>query len=162
MNNNKYIYKYIYCYYNIMEPIIITSSFLFGREVMSQTLTNSTKSILNSVKSILDDEDFYFKKILIEYDLISKVKIINSYISNITLNKELFENETIRLSIKNVNNILETIENEIKTIKIKIEEHRLLWFHKFRTPTYKYFLIELERHIKILDQRFELLIKIKN
>lgn len=145
-----------------MEPIIITSSFLFGREVMSQTLTNSTKSILSSVTSILDDEDFYFKKILIDYDLISKVNIINSYISNITSNKELFDNETIKLSIKNVSDILETIENEIKTIKKKIEEHRNLWFHRFRTPEYKKLLIELERHIKILDQRFELLIKIKN
>lgn len=102
-----------------MEPIIITSSFLFGREVMSQTLTNSTKSILSSVTSILDDEDFYFKKILIDYDLISKVNIISSYISNITSNKELFDNETIKLSIKNVSDILETIENEIKTIKKK-------------------------------------------
>ena len=145
-----------------MEPIFITSSFLFGREVMSQTLTNSTKSILSSVTSILDDEDFYFKKILIDYDLISKVNIISSYISNITLNKELFENETIKLSIKNVNDILEIIENEIKIIKKKIEEHRELWLHRFRTPEYKKLLIELERHIKILDQRFELLIKIKN
>lgn len=145
-----------------MEPIFITSSFLFGREVMSQTLTNSTKSILSSVTSILDDEDFYFKKILIDYDLISKVNIISSYISNITSNKELFENETIKLSIKNVNDILEIIENEIKTIKKKIEEHRNLWLHRFRTPEYKKFLIELERHIKILDQRFDLLIKIKN
>ena len=65
---------------------------------MSQTLTNSTKSILNSVTSILDDEDFYFKKILIDYDLISKVNIISSYISNITSNKELFEALKIWLS----------------------------------------------------------------
>ena len=145
-----------------MEPLILTSSFLFGREVMSQTITTSTKSILGGVTSILKDEDFIFKKILRDYDLTSKVEVINSYINEVTLDEHLFEKESIKLAIKNLINILQKISGEIKLIEEHIKEHKKLWFHRFRTPEYKSLLINLETHIRILIERFDLLIKIKN
>ena len=66
-----------------MEPLIIASSLLFGREVVSQTISSSTKNILTGVTSILEDEDFIFNRILNECDLISKVEIINSYVQEL-------------------------------------------------------------------------------
>ena len=145
-----------------MEPLLVTSSFIFGREVMTQTVTNSTKSILGGVSSILEDEDFVFKKILKEYDLISKVGVINSYLSELSKDEELFKKEAIQLAIKNVMEILEKISKEIKLIEEKIKIHKDLWFHRVRTPEYKQLLINLESDIRILSERFDLLIKIKN
>lgn len=145
-----------------MEPLILTSSFLFGKELMTQTVSNSTKNILGSVTSILDDEDFVFKKMLKEYDLKSKVEIINSYINEITNNDNLFEKPSIKLAIKNVLDMLEHISIEIKTIEKKIKFHKELWFHRFRTPEYKSLLLNLESNIRLLNERFKLLIEIKN
>jgi hypothetical protein len=145
-----------------MEPLLITSSFLFGKEFMSQTITTSTKSILGGVTSILEDEDFIFKKILKDYDLTSKVEVINSYINEVTHDEHLFEKESIKLAIKNLINILQKISEEIKLIELHIKEHKKIWFHRFRTPEYKTLLINLETHIRILIERFDLLIKIKN
>ena len=145
-----------------MEPLLVTSSFIFGREVMTQTVTNSTKSILGGVSSILEDEDFVFKKILKDYDLVSKVGVINSYLNELSKDEELFKKEAIQLAAKNVTEVLEKISNEIKSIDEKIKVHKELWFHKFRTPEYKTLLINLESDIRILSERFDLLIKIKN
>jgi len=145
-----------------MEPLILTSSFLFGKELMTQTVTNSTKTILGSVTTILDDEDFTFKKMLMEYDLTSKVEIINIYINEITNNNSLFEKHSVKLAIKNVLDMLEHISIEIKVIEKKIKQHKELWFHIFRTPDYKILLLDLESNIKILNERFKLLIEIKN
>jgi hypothetical protein len=145
-----------------MEPILFTSSFIFGREVMTQTVTNSTKTILGGVSSILEDEDFAFKRILKDYDLTSKVGVINIYLTELSKNEELFKKEAIQLAIKNVMEILEKISNEIKLIEEKIKVHTNLWFHRFRTPEYKSLLINLESDIRILSERFDLLIKIKN
>ena len=145
-----------------MEPLLVTSSFIFGREVMTQTVTSSTKTILGSVSSILEDEDFAFKKILKDYDLTSKVGVINSYLNDLSKNEELFKKEPIQLAIKNVTEVLEKISNEIKLIEEKIKAHKELWFHRLRTPEYKTLLINLETDIRILSERFDLLIKIKN
>ena len=144
-----------------MEPIFITS-FIFGKEVMTQTVTNSTRSILGGVSSILEDEDFTFKKILKDYDLTSKVSVINSYLNELSNNSVVFEKEAVKLAIKNILEVLEKISNEIKSIEDKIKVHKQLWFHRFRTPEYKTLLINLETDIRIMSERFDLLIKIKN
>ena len=52
-----------------MEPLLITSSLIFGREVVTQTISGSTKNILSGVNSIMEDEDFAFKKLLEDCDL---------------------------------------------------------------------------------------------
>ena len=145
-----------------MEPLLVTSSFIFGREVMTQTVTGSTKTILGGVSSILEDEDFAFKRILKDYDLTSKVSVINVYLNELSKDEELFKKGAIQLAIKNVMEILEKISNEIKLIEEKIKIHKDLWFHRFRTPEYKTLLINLETDIRILSERFDLLIKIKN
>lgn len=144
-----------------MEPLLLTSSFILGREIMTQTVTNSTKNILGGVTSILEDEGFLFKKILKDYDLVSKVEVINSYLNDLS-NEEIFNKNAIKISIKKVLEILDKISNEIKLIEVKIKHHKKLWFHKFRTPEYKILLINLENDIRILTERFDLLIKIKN
>ena len=145
-----------------MEPLLVTSSFIFGREVMTQTVTGSTKTILGGVSSILEDEDFAFKRILKDYDLTSKVSVINVYLNELSIDEELFKKGAIQLAIKHVMEILEKISNEIKLIEEKIKIHKDLWFHRFRTPEYKILLINLETDIRILSERFDLLIKIKN
>ena len=144
-----------------MEPLIIASSLLFGREVVSQTISSSTKNILTGVTSILDDEDFIFNKILNECDLISKVEIINSYVQELHDDASDF-NESTKIALKHIEDILKKIENEIEEIKKQIKEHQELWFHRFRTPCYKSLLDNLLVHIRVLDERFNLLIKIKS
>ena len=144
-----------------MEPLIIASSLLFGREVVSQTISSSTKNILTGVTSILDDEDFIFNKILNECDLISKVEIINSYVQELHNDASDF-NESTKIALKHIEDILKKIENEIEEIKKQIKEHQELWFHRFRTPCYKSLLDNLLVHIRVLDERFNLLIKIKS
>ena len=144
-----------------MEPLILASSLLFGREVVSQTISSSTKNILTGVSSILDDEDFIFNKILNECDLISKVEIINSYVQELHDDASDF-NESTKIALKHIEDILKKIENEIEEIKKQIKEHQELWFHRFRTPCYKSLLDNLLVHIRVLDERFNLLIKIKS
>lgn len=143
-----------------MEPLLITSSLIFGREVVTQTISGSTKNILSGVNSIMEDEDFAFKKLLEDCDLKSRVDIINTYLGEI--NENNFTSDSIKMALKYLSDILKKIETEIQTIEIKIKEHKELWFHRFRTPEYKTMLQNLVTHIKILDERFNLFIKIKN
>jgi len=144
-----------------MEPLIIASSLLFGKEVVSQTISGSTKNILGGVNSILEDEDFAFKKMINDFDLTSRVEIINSYIQELH-DKEFCFSESIKIALKYIEDVLKKIENEVTEIDLQIKVHKELWFHRFRTPAYKYLLDNLIVHIRVLDERFNLLMKIKN
>ena len=97
-----------------------------------------------------------------DYDLVSKVKIIDSYINEIMCVDNDLTKQAIKLCIQGISEILIKIDKEVQTIKEKIKEHTELWFHRFRTPEYKGLLINLENDIRILSERFDLLIKIKN
>ena len=71
-------------------------------------------------------------------------------------------NDSTKIALKHIEDILKKIENEIEEIKKQIKEHQELWFHRFRTPCYKSLLDNLLVHIRVLDERFNLLIKIKS
>lgn len=144
-----------------MEPLIIASSLLFGKEVVSQTISSSTKNILCGVNTILEDEDFAFKKMINEFDLTSRVEIINSYIQELHENETIF-NESTKIALKYIEDVIKKIENEVTEIKLQIRVHKELWLHRFRSPSYKYLLENLIVHIRVLDERFNLLMKIKN
>ena len=70
--------------------------------------------------------------------------------------------ETTRKSLKYIENILKIIEVEISNINIEIEEHKKKWFNRIRTSNCRTMINNLVNHVKILDNRFELLIKFIN
>jgi len=143
-----------------MEPILITSSVLLGKEVVSQTVNNTARNLLLSVNDLLENEQFIFKKILDEYDLNFKIEIITNYIHN--LSEVQLKNSGIKTCIKYLENILIKIKQEVDNINKEITEHNSLWFNRFRIPCYKQLIINLKNDINILSERFDILTKIKN
>jgi hypothetical protein len=143
-----------------MEPILITSSVLFGKEVISQTITNTAKNLLYSVNDLLQNEHFIFKKILDDYDLNFKIEIITNYIEGLSI--EELDKPAIKSCIKYLEEILVKIKKEVDNIKNEISVYNLLWFNRFRTPTYKILILNLKNDITILSNRFDILTKIKN
>ena len=143
-----------------MASMLVTSSLsiLLGREMLSQTISKSSNNILTGVYSILQDEDFAFKKILLEYDLYNKLEVISSYVSEDIKSSS----ESVKICLKNIGETMIKLEKNIKNIEEKIKEHKNLWFYRFRTPNYINLIKDLEIDIKILSDRFDLLIKIKN
>ena len=143
-----------------MEPIIISSSVLLGKEVVSQTVNSTARNLLLSVNDLLENEQFIFKKILDEYDLNFKIDIITNYIHN--LSEVQLKNSAIKACIKYLENILVKIKKEVDNINKEITEHNSLWFNRFRTPNYKLLILNLKNDINILSERFDILTKIKN
>ena len=53
-----------------------------------------------------------------------------------------------------------TIEAEITEINKEIEDHSKKWFNTFRSCNYTNQIENLKKHVKILDNRFDLYMKI--
>ena len=143
----------------MIEPLIITSSFLFGREVLSQTVSVTTKSIYEGIDNILLNDNFQFKKTLENLDINVKLDIVNEFISDID-DKHI--TKTSMKMLKHLETILLLINKEIKNINIEIENHQLKWFSKLRYSECSTMIKNLVNHVKILDERFNLLLKLIN
>ena len=145
----------------MIEPLLISSSLLIGKEVMTQTITNSTKNIYSGIEKIMTNENMEFNQVLENLDINTKLDIINSFIKEMESSNKLLS-ETTRKSLKYIENILKIIEVEISNINIEIEEHKKKWFNRIRTSNCRMMINNLVNHVKILDNRFELLIKFIN
>ena len=136
-----------------MEAFLVTS--LLKKELIAQTIGESTKSIFHNIGHVLDDE-FKFKDLIEDLDLKSKIDIVNDIIK--MDNKDI--NDTIHKALHYVHEIIEKIKNEIEEINKDVKEHKKLWFHKYRTPIYLEKVNKLIKHNSILDKRIDLLIKV--
>ena len=123
------------------------------------TVTNTTKNIYNGIEKIILNDNAHFKKILDNLDINTTLDIINTFIIDVHNDKKIF-NDTLTKIFNYLETILKTIENEIEHINLELDAHSKKWFYKYRTSNCEYLLNNLINHVKILDERFNLLIKI--
>ena len=143
----------------MIEPLLISSSLLLGKEMVTQTITKTSKNIYFGLESILKNDNLEFNLVLEKLDINTKLDLINTFINEANDNQRLFS-DTINKALCYINKILKTIENEIKNINLEIEEHDKKWFSRFRVSNCNIMIENLVNHIKILDERFNLLIKL--
>ena len=143
----------------MIEPLLVTSSLLIGKEMFTQTITTTTKNIYNGIDKILLNDNVQFKKILDDLDITIKLDIIHTFILELHNDTKLF-NETVTKTFKYLEEILKTIEQEIENISSELINHNEKWFSRLRFSNCPIMLDKLIKHINILDNRFELLIKL--
>ena len=143
----------------MIEPILVSSSLLIGKEMFTQTITTTTKNIYNGIDKILLNDNLQFKDLLEDLDITIKLDIINTFIIDIHSNNKIF-NKSVSKTFKYLEEILKIIELEIENINNEIIKQNEKWFSKFRFSNSSYMLQKLVKHIQILDNRFELLMKL--
>ena len=143
----------------MIEPLLISSSLLLGKDLVTKAISHTSTNIFTEIDTVLADGDFVFKSLLEDLDINSKLDIINSFVNDI---EHQIQSDTIKMALKYLHDILEKIKLEMENIRKEIEEHKQKYFYYLRTPSYKDIIKKLILHIKILDERFNLLIKLIN
>ena len=111
---------------------------IVGNEILSNSVRRSTTTIYQSIIDILgSNADEKFKN-------------------------TIEEQEKCKIAINNIELSLCLIEEEIETIKKGIETHEAKYFKYFRYCDYKRNVDNLVKYVKILNSRFDLLIKVMN
>lgn len=141
----------------MIETALIGS--LLGKEVICQTISNTTKSAYNGISGLMTNNDFIFKDILEKLDICEKVGLINSLMKQLE-NKDI--NDTINLSLHGLHNIIDKINKEIETINKQISDHKQKWFSSIRGAEYVKTVNKLVIHKRIMDERLDILLKLLN
>jgi peptidoglycan hydrolase CwlO-like protein len=137
-----------------METLIVGA--LIKKELIAQTIGESTKGIFGGMSSILHD-DFEFKNTIEELDIKSKIDIVNDLIKDID---EENINDCIHKALHYLHEIIDLINKEIEEINNDITEHKKLWFHRIRSANYPQKVQRLIKHNQLFDKRLDLLIKL--
>ena len=127
--------------------------------MFTQTVTSTTRNIYTGIDKILLNDNLHFKEILEKLDINTKLDIIHTFIIDIHNNNKLF-NDTLNKSFKYLEESLKTIELNIECINNELELHSNKWFSRWRTSNCLNLLDKLISNVKILDNRFDLLIKL--
>lgn len=141
----------------MIESMLISS--LLGKEFISQTITNTTKTTYSSISDLLSNKEFKFKNLIEKLDINCKIKIIDKLILEIS-DKKLHQNDTIHLALIELHQIIDTINIELEEIKNEINEYNNYWFKLFYTNPYTKLIEKLTIHNQIMEKRLDLLLKL--
>ena len=100
-----------------------------------------------------------FKKTVSEIDLYNKLIVIE-ILNHLPLKYE--KNKSIKKLLKSIHDIIINIYNILSEINSIIIYHKTKYFHSYRTPKYAKEISKLISYNKILNERFDLLLKIIN
>ena len=120
---------------------------------------NDTSVLLLSMVSTLNDSCL-FKKTITNIDLYNKLVVIDDFFNNLPHKYE--KKKSIKSLLKSIHDIIVEIYNILGEINSIIINHKTKYFHTFRTPKYTKEISSLVLSTTILDQRFDLLLKIIN
>ena len=144
-----------------MEMISITYANTFvsllTNGMVSMAINDTSYLLLGLVKNVIVEHPD-IKKTTDKIDLYNKLMIIDNFINNIPKNLE--KNECISLSLNSIHDIVVQINNELTLINKIIEEHTLKYFYYFRKFDYYKQLTNIVDYKKIMDERFDILLKL--
>ena len=144
-----------------MEMVSITYANTFvsllTNGLIGMTINDTSYLLLGLVKDVIVEHPD-IKKTTDNIDLYNKLIIIDNFIKNIP--KDLEKNKCISISLNSIHDIVVQINNELTLINKIIEDHTLKYFYYFRKFDYYKELNNIINYKKIMDERFDILLKL--
>lgn len=130
---------------------------LLTNGLIGMTINDTSYLLLGLVKDVIVEHPD-IKKTTDNIDLYNKLMIIDNFVKNIP--KGLEKNKCISISLNSIHDIIVQINNELTLINKIIEDHRLKYFYYFRKFDYYKELNNIINYKKIMDERFDILLKL--
>tara|TARA_B110001469_G_C9591013_1_gene293295 strand:- start:621 stop:1091 length:471 start_codon:yes stop_codon:yes gene_type:complete len=154
-----------------MESIVAVSGLILGKEVVVQSISSTSTSILKSIKSITDNYDNETKKLFEKLDIKFKLDIISSFIeiihneniinsNNSNINNSNSNITTVEHCINYIKDIMDCIENEVKLLEEEITLYKSKWLGNLSYRQFRDQFEKIRTHVSVLDNRFDTLVKI--
>lgn len=130
---------------------------LLTNGIIGLAINDTSYLLLGLVKDVIVEHPD-IKKTTDNIDLYNKLIIIDNFIKNIP--NFLEENKCIALCLNSIHDMIVQINNELALINKIIEEHNCKYFYYFRKYDYYNQLKNITSYKKILDERFDILLKL--
>lgn len=139
---------------------LVANQILYPEIVIRSTISIASNLVtsVNYLNSLIKN-DSHLQKLLNLNDIIEDIGIIKSFIEE---KQKQNSSKTLDICLENLGQILIDLEENINRITYKIENHKNLWFHNFRSYNLKIESENIPILIEKMNHRFEILIKISS
>ena len=130
---------------------------LLTNGVVSMAINDTSYILLGLVKNVIVEHPD-IKKTTDKIDLYNKLMVIDNFMKIIP--NSLEDNKCISTCLTSIHDIIVQIQNELAIINKIIEDHTQKYFYYFRKHDYYVQLDNIVLYKKILDERFDILLKL--
>ena len=140
------------------ETGIALGAYFLSQQIVTYAITDATSSIYTSISNIFCYCS-YVDSFLLELDIQTKLKAIESILEEIGGLTFTTCPKTVNLCIDNIHDMILNIKADFTCIENKIKIHREKWLNSYRSLGVVRELKLLALHSKLLDNRYDMLIK---
>lgn len=139
----------------------IASAIIVGKIASTYMLSDACKQMYETMKSLcVHYSSFpYLQQTMEQLDIDATVRVIEELMLEME-HKKLTKTEQIALN--NLHKTVDTIHDRLKKIHEDLEYHKTKWFYYWRTPYCYYEVDFLKKDKLIMDQRFDILLKVRS
>jgi methyl-accepting chemotaxis protein len=130
-----------------------------GLSLASNLTYQLLQSTYQTLKSFATKNHYQINEVVEEYDLYTRLELIESLVHEISTKEVKFQDTTQKI-IKKINEVLEQIQGILKQIQDKIDRHNQKYLASYRTLNYDASILQLKKQIQLMNQRYQMFLDV--
>jgi methyl-accepting chemotaxis protein len=130
-----------------------------GLSLASNLTYQLLQSTYQTLKSFATKNHYQINEVVEEYDLYTRLELIESLVHEISTKEVKFQDTTQKI-IKKINQVLEQIQGILKQIQDKIDRHNQKYLASYRTLNYDASILQLKKQIQLMNQRYQMFLDV--
>jgi len=133
--------------------------------LMFDAIIKTSKSIFSLVEEMSHNGDALFNNFVDQTDIYVRLDVIEALVTDVKSHVSSISpilSKTVEISLKHLQKIVTTIENELQNLKDEVELYNLSYMSYIRSFDYRNKILILRNHIDTMESRLNTLITILN
>ncbi len=133
--------------------------------LMFDAIIKTSQRVISLIEEMSNNGNALFNKFINQTDIYVRLDVIEALMADIESHESSISpilSKTVEISLKHLQKIVETIENELQNLKDEVELYNLSYMSYIRSFDYNNRIIILSSHITTMESRLNTLITILN
>jgi hypothetical protein len=133
--------------------------------LMFDAIIKTSQRVISLIEEMANNGDALFNNFISQTDIYVRLDVIEALITDVKVHESLISpilSKTVEISLKHLQKIVETIENELQNFKDEVELYNLSYMSYIKSFDYTNRIIILRSHITTMESRLNTLITILN
>ena len=133
--------------------------------LMFDAIIKTSQRVISLIEEMANNGDALFNNFIHQTDIYVRLDVIEALMTDVKSHESSISpilSKTVEISLKHLQKIVETIENELQNFKDEVELYNLSYMSYIKSFDYTNRIIILRSHITTMESRLNTLITILN
>jgi hypothetical protein len=133
--------------------------------LMFDAIIKTSQRVISLIEEMANNGDALFNKFINQTDIYVRLDVIEALMTDVKSHESSISpilSKTVEISLKHLQKIVSTIENELQNLKDEVELYNLSYMSYIKSFDYNNRIMILRSHITTMESRLNTLITILN